>query len=153
MKNTVVSGPPFSELKDGPDAYAPLIQNAVREPSTGVRSAAAGQLEYRSARLDETVTHTSSMVASEPAEIAEIAPRDGDEDYWKSVIGSRLADYQVECQLGRGSMARVYRARHIGLDRPCASRSSIPAWFPDSPPCASSSGPRPGPPRTLTIPT
>jgi serine/threonine-protein kinase len=37
-----------------------------------------------------------------------------------SLVGRRLATYQIEAFLGKGGMARVYRASHLMLDRPCA---------------------------------
>ncbi len=46
--------------------------------------------------------------------------------YWEAVVGSRIADYHVERFLGRGSMARVYRARHLGLRRLCALKIMDP---------------------------
>jgi serine/threonine-protein kinase len=36
------------------------------------------------------------------------------------LVGRRIAHYAIERFAGRGGMARVYRARHLGLDRPCA---------------------------------
>lgn len=38
----------------------------------------------------------------------------------QGLLGRRLGQYQIESLLGQGSMACVYRARHLGLDRPCA---------------------------------
>ncbi len=35
-------------------------------------------------------------------------------------LGSSLGAYRIERLLGRGSMACVYKARHLGLDRDCA---------------------------------
>jgi serine/threonine protein kinase len=35
-------------------------------------------------------------------------------------MGSSLGSYRIERLLGRGSMACVYKARHLGLDRDCA---------------------------------
>jgi serine/threonine-protein kinase len=40
--------------------------------------------------------------------------------YWSGLIGSVIGQYRVEAPLGRGSMARVYKARHLNLDRICA---------------------------------
>lgn len=36
------------------------------------------------------------------------------------LVGSRLATYWIERFLGQGGMARVYRAKHLTLERPCA---------------------------------
>lgn len=41
-------------------------------------------------------------------------------DLVESLIGSQLGTYHVEQFLGQGGMARVYRARHLTLERPCA---------------------------------
>src|SRR5262245_46827011 len=37
-----------------------------------------------------------------------------------SILGTQLGIYQLEAFLGKGGMARVYRAKHLTLDRPCA---------------------------------
>ncbi len=36
------------------------------------------------------------------------------------LIGTRLANYELESVLGQGGMGRVYKSRHITLERPCA---------------------------------
>ena len=41
-------------------------------------------------------------------------------DCLSGLIGNRLGTYWIEGLLGRGSMACVYKARHLGLDRDCA---------------------------------
>jgi len=105
MRNTMLSGSLSADSTDAPGSQP---------------------LEYRSGRLDDTVIQTTSALASASAESDETAQSKADEGYWESVIGSRLADYQIESHLGRGSMARVYRARHVGLDRPCALKIMDP---------------------------
>lgn len=105
MKNTMIPASPSSELEAASDSYP---------------------LEYRAALLDETVDRASSGLADESAGTDGTAQSDTDEGYWECVIGSRLADYQIESCLGRGSMARVYRARHLGLDRLCALKIMDP---------------------------
>jgi serine/threonine protein kinase len=40
--------------------------------------------------------------------------------------GQRIDDYQIEVEIGRGGMARVYRARHVMLDRPAAIKLLLP---------------------------
>ncbi|HRX82688.1 MAG TPA: serine/threonine-protein kinase, partial [Pirellulaceae bacterium] len=37
-----------------------------------------------------------------------------------ALVGKRLAHYQIERFLGEGGMARVYLAKHLTLERPCA---------------------------------
>ncbi len=36
------------------------------------------------------------------------------------LIGRRMGFYRIESVLGQGSMACVYKAKHLGLHRPCA---------------------------------
>lgn len=43
-----------------------------------------------------------------------------DEEHWLALVGKSLSHYQIESPVGRGSMGRVYRARHLELDRVCA---------------------------------
>jgi serine/threonine-protein kinase len=38
----------------------------------------------------------------------------------ESLLDTQLATYHIEAFLGKGGMARVYRARHLTLERPCA---------------------------------
>ncbi|CAL9425542.1 serine/threonine-protein kinase [Streptomyces sp. enrichment culture] len=42
------------------------------------------------------------------------------------LIGARIAGYQVECELGRGGMAVVYRARDLRLERTVALKLLTP---------------------------
>ena len=44
-----------------------------------------------------------------------------------SLLGRRVGQYQIESLVGRGSMARVYKARHLGLGRHCALKVMDPA--------------------------
>jgi serine/threonine-protein kinase len=46
--------------------------------------------------------------------------------YWRGLIGRVIGQYRVEGPLGRGSMARVYKARHLGLERTCALKIMNP---------------------------
>jgi len=106
MKNTMISGSPSADSTGTRDSYP---------------------LEYRSGRLEDTVIQANSALAGESAESSdETAEDEAYNDYWESVVGSRLADYQIEAHLGRGSMARVYRARHVALDRLCALKIMDP---------------------------
>ncbi|WP_337173328.1 serine/threonine-protein kinase [Paludisphaera sp.] len=49
------------------------------------------------------------------------APEHRPQAEWNDdLIGRRLSQYQILEDLGRGSMARVFKARHLGLERLCA---------------------------------
>src|SRR6516165_220450 len=50
------------------------------------------------------------------------APRDGRPRRAADdrLIGRRVGSYRIESLLGRGSMASVYKAKHLGLHRDCA---------------------------------
>jgi serine/threonine-protein kinase len=43
------------------------------------------------------------------------------------LLGTQLGNYWIESFLGEGGMARVYRARHLTLERPCAIKVLRPA--------------------------
>ena len=42
------------------------------------------------------------------------------------MIGVQLSDYRIEARLGRGGMAEVFLARHVGLGRECALKVLYP---------------------------
>jgi len=52
--------------------------------------------------------------------------RDAEEERWGELIGKRLSHYRIETPLRRGSMGRVYGARHLELDRVCALKIMDP---------------------------
>jgi serine/threonine-protein kinase len=75
--------------------------------------------------LEETVLNESTEAltfqlsgGSRPA--PNIDSIDEVEEIQDHLIGRTLGQYQIESSLGQGSMARVYRAKHQGLDRACA---------------------------------
>ena len=43
-----------------------------------------------------------------------------------SLIGRRIGQYRVDSVLGRGTMAWVFKAKHLGLGRPCALKIMDP---------------------------
>jgi eukaryotic-like serine/threonine-protein kinase len=50
-----------------------------------------------------------------------------DQEPWgDELVGGRLSQYRIESHLGRGSMARVFKARHLGLERICALKIMNP---------------------------
>lgn len=124
MNNSMTPGPISSEFEESPGLYEPLATQAPQDASTTEQSDPLG---YRLGRLDDTAIQVASHPSHESVESAEAVQSVTTDDYWKRVIGSRLADYQIETHLGRGSMARVYRARHIGLDRLCALKIMDPS--------------------------
>ncbi len=44
----------------------------------------------------------------------------------QNLMGRQINDYLIEAEIGRGGMARVYRARHVVLDRPTALKVLLP---------------------------
>jgi serine/threonine-protein kinase len=73
----------------------------------------------------ESMADASEQSTTSPHEPTGASPRaiatqDRDEDLWVDLVGMTLSQYQIESPLGRGSMGRVYRARHLELDRVCA---------------------------------
>src|SRR6478672_6599689 len=65
----------------------------------------------RSALEDTTVQEGDGRAQREER------PRRGAAD---RLIGRRVGSYRIESLLGRGSMASVYKAKHLGLHRHCA---------------------------------
>ena len=153
MKGAMSTGSNTVECTDAPDLNGSQTMKEALESSIAVRPGCGRPLEDRIGRLDDTAMHATSVLSVESAASDGTANGVTEEKFWESVIGSRLADYQIESHLGRGSMARVYRARHLGLERPCAEDHGSSPAVPASPPFATSSGPRRGPRPTSTIPT
>jgi serine/threonine-protein kinase len=74
-----------------------------RDPKVGVAT-----------KLEETVVHASAGTRA-----ASKKPHDHVEPV-ESLVGRTIGQYHIESLVGRGSMARVYKARHLGLGRHCA---------------------------------
>ncbi len=127
MNNVMDPGPPSPELTDVSGPYGSVRMELAQQPSAIDSPEGSGQSGYRLGRMDDTASHPSLLESGERTEAEAATRSQTNESYWKSVIGSRLADYQIESNLGRGSMARVYRARHLGLDRLCALKIMDPS--------------------------
>jgi serine/threonine-protein kinase len=112
VQSTMIPASGSSHLKSTSDAY---------------------RVEHRPVRQAEVVIESGSPFAVESAGLDDAVQSEMEESYWEGVIGSRLADYTIESQLGRGSMARVYRARHLGLDRLCALKIMDPSLVSQQP--------------------
>lgn len=67
--------------------------------------------------LTSTSTAEIDDVAARETYLGEQAVPDAADD---QIVGQRLGPYSIEALAGRGGMARVYRARHLMLHRPCA---------------------------------
>jgi eukaryotic-like serine/threonine-protein kinase len=71
--------------------------------------------------LEETVVHAS------PGTRRSVSKAPESEVEADSLLGRKIGQYQIESIVGRGSMARVYKARHLGLGRHCALKVMDPA--------------------------
>ena len=71
------------------------------------------------AALEETVDQISSVPKHSPHVPGRFNP--------DALLGRQLGEYRIESILGRGSMACVYKAKHLGLHRPCALKVIDPA--------------------------
>jgi eukaryotic-like serine/threonine-protein kinase len=119
MNDGVVPGSTCLAATEGTDSLPPLITELVTATSPTGSSAQFAERcsESMDARIEQSTT-----VFQERAGQGTTSPGTlGDEQtHWNDLIGRRLSQYRIESFLGRGSMARVYMARHLGLDRVCA---------------------------------
>ncbi len=67
-----------------------------------------------------------SLAALEPAPESERSPADASE--LSPRIPTQIGDYMIECELGAGGMARVYRGRHQHLETSHALKVLDPAY-------------------------
>ena len=64
---------------------------------------------------------TTTLLPTKEGADDEVSGSPEDEEPWgNDLVGKRLSQYRIESLLGRGSMARVFKATHLGLDRICA---------------------------------
>jgi serine/threonine protein kinase len=72
----------------------------------------------RATPLEETALHRpgGSDRAIEKAKLQDV----------ESLLGRRIGQYRVDSVLGRGTMACVFKAKHLGLGRPCALKVMDP---------------------------
>jgi eukaryotic-like serine/threonine-protein kinase len=65
---------------------------------------------------------TAFQIPSVPKQAPEVSRRFSPD----ALLGRKLGEYRIESILGRGSMACVYKAQHLGLRRPCALKVMDP---------------------------
>jgi serine/threonine-protein kinase len=75
---------------------------------------------------DDRTEQATAVFLSESGGSEALSQDDTRSTRWRGLVGSRLAQYWIEAPLGKGSMARVFRARHLGLDRMCALKIMDP---------------------------
>jgi serine/threonine-protein kinase len=68
----------------------------------------------------------TSMETTPIAGLGDLSPARGERADDLGLEGERFGIYQIEAFAGRGGMARVYRARHTMLQRPCAVKILSP---------------------------
>jgi eukaryotic-like serine/threonine-protein kinase len=88
----------------------------VVEPSRPAMS--VDQPQPRSTPMEETVLHR-------PRE-SELTAEKGARPDVESLVGRRIGQYRIDKLLGRGTMAWVFKAKHLGLGRPCALKIMDP---------------------------
>lgn len=69
----------------------------------------------------------SQTVELETVDFCPVPPLEFAFESPEALVGKRLAIYEIERFLGQGGMARVYLAKHLTLERPCAIKVLRPA--------------------------
>jgi eukaryotic-like serine/threonine-protein kinase len=76
-------------------------------------------------RMEETIVHHSSLPAR-ALQKSRVLNTD-------ALLGRKLGQYRVESVLGRGTMAYVFKAKHLGLGRDCALKIMDPGLVVEQP--------------------
>jgi serine/threonine protein kinase len=113
----------FASRVEGPREYAPRDHSATAVAAAGLSIHDAG---LNRGCEDETVDHETAEHPGSWSVDTGALDRDESEARWNDLIGKKLSRYRIEAPLGRGSMGRVYRARHLELDRVCALKIMDP---------------------------
>lgn len=121
--------------------FCPADASVLVLSSAQVRERQEGKLQGDLERIDSLAAKSSSRTDSgNTASLSQETPlhsdseRDDDDESYSlesELIGITIAGkYKVECLLGEGGMAQVFRAIHLGLDRPVVIKlmhSSMPS--------------------------
>jgi serine/threonine protein kinase len=89
----------------------------------GASTAGARPAGLEPTKLEETVVHASPG-SRRTVSKSQLAESDTVAD---ALIGRKVGQYRIESIVGKGSMARVYKARHLELGRHCALKIMNPA--------------------------
>jgi eukaryotic-like serine/threonine-protein kinase len=104
------------------DAVSPAQQaGSAKAPGRGQTNLRRDPNVAVATKLEETVVHASPGIRTEKTKAHERG------DLVESLVGRTIGQYHIESLVGRGSMARVYKARHLGLGRHCALKVMDPA--------------------------
>ncbi len=106
----------------GRDKHSAASPGAGGEAAERASSAARrGAGAAAPSKLEETVVHAS------PGSRRTVSRSPEGEGAVDSLLGRKVGQYRIESSVGRGSMARVYKARHLELGRHCALKIMNPA--------------------------
>lgn len=92
-------------------------QSAIARPGKNRKSEAKNVLSEATTNFSPSKEGTSTEDSGNPED---------DEPWGQELVGKTLSQYRIESLLGRGSMARVFKAIHLGLDRVCALKIMNP---------------------------
>src|SRR5690349_16606190 len=123
MSDCINSSPDLGEMTIEPASFPRLI---VAQASASASAPPDGVPRPSNRDPDETVEHAIEGSVSDTTHRPLSRGRKVQEDGRDELIGASLAHYRIQSLLGRGSMGRVYRAHHVGLDRVCALKVMDP---------------------------
>ena len=111
-----------------------IVQTGAIRPTSGCKDAFFPVTEFVSASAEVRLPEREHGVADQstadfpPVSPSTVHPQEhqDEEAHWHELVDGQLSHYRIESPIGRGSMGRVYRARHIELDRVCALKVMDP---------------------------
>jgi serine/threonine-protein kinase len=124
MRQAPQAGPETAAPQDGVATPAAPTPAAAKPPDARRSGPGRKRRAGPNVKLDETVPHVSGRRRASRG----LRPADAD-----ALPGRTVGQYHIESILGRGSMASVFQARHLGLLRPCALKVMDPALVREQP--------------------